>query len=90
MGFTHWCNFHFHSLSGCPLNAQAIKKGKVSEELMTIKVKASGGRRTGQGHDPQGLAPQGAHIQTLLHAGGDIWRGKKDASLKFELSYNFL
>uniref|UniRef100_A0A8C6E5Q4 ST18 C2H2C-type zinc finger transcription factor n=1 Tax=Moschus moschiferus TaxID=68415 RepID=A0A8C6E5Q4_MOSMO len=31
------------SLSGCPLNAQAIKKGKVSEELMTIKVKASGG-----------------------------------------------
>ncbi|XP_045147971.1 suppression of tumorigenicity 18 protein [Echinops telfairi] len=31
------------SLSGCPLNAQAIKKGKVSEELMTIKVKATGG-----------------------------------------------
>ncbi|XP_036617331.1 suppression of tumorigenicity 18 protein isoform X4 [Trichosurus vulpecula] len=31
------------SLSGCPLNAQAIKKGKVSEELMTIKLKASGG-----------------------------------------------
>ncbi|XP_025931621.1 suppression of tumorigenicity 18 protein isoform X4 [Apteryx rowi] len=31
------------SLSGCPLNAQAIKKGKISEELMTIKFKASGG-----------------------------------------------
>ncbi|XP_031297494.2 suppression of tumorigenicity 18 protein isoform X1 [Camelus dromedarius] len=31
------------SLSGCPLNAQAIKKGKVSEELMTVKLKASGG-----------------------------------------------
>ncbi|NXD23833.1 ST18 protein, partial [Spelaeornis formosus] len=33
---------HF-SLSGCPLNAQTIKKGKISEELMTIKLKASGG-----------------------------------------------
>lgn len=32
------------SLSGCPLNAQAIKKGKISEELMTIKLKASGGK----------------------------------------------
>uniref|UniRef100_A0A8C6EG65 ST18 C2H2C-type zinc finger transcription factor n=1 Tax=Microcebus murinus TaxID=30608 RepID=A0A8C6EG65_MICMU len=31
------------SLSGCPLNAQAIKKGKVSEELMSIKLKATGG-----------------------------------------------
>ncbi|XP_029443045.1 suppression of tumorigenicity 18 protein [Rhinatrema bivittatum] len=31
------------SLSGCPLNAQAIKKGKFSEELMTGKLKASGG-----------------------------------------------
>ncbi|KAM4688941.1 LOW QUALITY PROTEIN: suppression of tumorigenicity 18 protein [Discoglossus pictus] len=31
------------SLSGCPLNAQAIKKGKPSEELMTIKLKSSGG-----------------------------------------------
>ncbi|XP_058688360.1 suppression of tumorigenicity 18 protein isoform X1 [Poecile atricapillus] len=31
------------SLSGCPLNAQTIKKGKISEELMTIKLKASGG-----------------------------------------------
>ncbi|XP_055204757.2 suppression of tumorigenicity 18 protein isoform X2 [Gorilla gorilla gorilla] len=31
------------SLSGCPLNAQVIKKGKVSEELMTIKLKATGG-----------------------------------------------
>ncbi|XP_035294913.1 suppression of tumorigenicity 18 protein isoform X2 [Cricetulus griseus] len=31
------------SLSGCPLNAQAIKKVKVSEELMTIKLKATGG-----------------------------------------------
>ncbi|KAM9626455.1 suppression of tumorigenicity 18 protein isoform 1-T1 [Trichechus inunguis] len=31
------------SLSGCPLNAQAIKKGRVSEELMTIKLKATGG-----------------------------------------------
>ncbi|KAK2489733.1 hypothetical protein MC885_012432 [Smutsia gigantea] len=31
------------SLSGCPLNAQAIKKGKISEELMTIKLKATGG-----------------------------------------------
>ncbi|XP_060099790.1 suppression of tumorigenicity 18 protein isoform X2 [Heteronotia binoei] len=30
------------SLSGCPLNAQALKKGKISEELMTIKLKASG------------------------------------------------
>ncbi|XP_012370668.1 suppression of tumorigenicity 18 protein [Octodon degus] len=35
------------SLSGCPLNAQAIKKGKVSEELMTIKLKA-----TGASHSP--------------------------------------
>ncbi|XP_065254341.1 suppression of tumorigenicity 18 protein isoform X3 [Emys orbicularis] len=34
------------SLSGCPLNAQAIKKGKISEELMTIKLKASGGIET--------------------------------------------
>ncbi|XP_036734827.1 suppression of tumorigenicity 18 protein isoform X3 [Manis pentadactyla] len=31
------------SLSGCPLNAQAIKKSKISEELMTIKLKATGG-----------------------------------------------
>ncbi|KAH0617723.1 hypothetical protein JD844_016232 [Phrynosoma platyrhinos] len=31
------------NLSGCPLNAQALKKGKISEELMTIKLKASGG-----------------------------------------------
>ncbi|XP_075406961.1 suppression of tumorigenicity 18 protein-like [Tenrec ecaudatus] len=31
------------SLSGCPLNAQAIKKGGVSEQLMTIKLKATGG-----------------------------------------------
>ncbi|XP_078209645.1 suppression of tumorigenicity 18 protein isoform X6 [Callithrix jacchus] len=31
------------SLSGCPLNAQAIKKGKVSEELMSMKLKATGG-----------------------------------------------
>ncbi|KAL6089664.1 hypothetical protein STEG23_012668, partial [Scotinomys teguina] len=31
------------SLSGCPLNAQAIKKVKVPEELMTIKLKATGG-----------------------------------------------
>lgn len=31
------------SLSGCPLNAQAIKKVKVSEGLMTIKLKATGG-----------------------------------------------
>ncbi|EGW04113.1 Suppression of tumorigenicity protein 18 [Cricetulus griseus] len=31
------------NLSGCPLNAQAIKKVKVSEELMTIKLKATGG-----------------------------------------------
>nr|XP_020044083.1 suppression of tumorigenicity 18 protein [Castor canadensis] len=31
------------NLSGCPLNAQAIRKGKVSEELMTIKLKATGG-----------------------------------------------
>ncbi|XP_066481160.1 suppression of tumorigenicity 18 protein [Tiliqua scincoides] len=31
------------SLSGCPLNAQALKKSKISEELMTIKLKASGG-----------------------------------------------
>ncbi|XP_061456632.1 suppression of tumorigenicity 18 protein [Rhineura floridana] len=31
------------SLSGCPLNAQALKKGKMSEELMTVKLKASGG-----------------------------------------------
>ncbi|XP_043456995.1 suppression of tumorigenicity 18 protein isoform X4 [Prionailurus bengalensis] len=37
-------NYASHrSLSGCPLNAQAIKKGKVSEELMTIKLKATGG-----------------------------------------------
>lgn len=44
MYFTHWYNFYSHSLSGCPLNAQAIKKGKVSEELMTIKLKATGGK----------------------------------------------
>ncbi|XP_053105336.1 suppression of tumorigenicity 18 protein isoform X4 [Hemicordylus capensis] len=31
------------SLSGCPLNAQALKKSKITEELMTIKLKASGG-----------------------------------------------
>uniref|UniRef100_A0A8D0GSL8 ST18 C2H2C-type zinc finger transcription factor n=1 Tax=Sphenodon punctatus TaxID=8508 RepID=A0A8D0GSL8_SPHPU len=31
------------SLSGCPLNAQVIKKSKIAEELMTIKLKASGG-----------------------------------------------
>ncbi|KAG8570857.1 hypothetical protein GDO81_011448 [Engystomops pustulosus] len=31
------------SLSGCPLNAQAIKKGKTSEELMSVKIKTSGG-----------------------------------------------
>ncbi|XP_073535393.1 suppression of tumorigenicity 18 protein isoform X6 [Phyllobates terribilis] len=30
------------SLSGCPLNAQAIKKGKPSEELMSVKIKTSG------------------------------------------------
>ncbi|XP_068090854.1 suppression of tumorigenicity 18 protein isoform X3 [Hyperolius riggenbachi] len=30
------------SLSGCPLNAQAIKKGKASEELMTVKLKTNG------------------------------------------------
>lgn len=32
------------SLSGCPLNAQALKKGKISEELMTVKLKANGGK----------------------------------------------
>uniref|UniRef100_A0A670XPJ4 ST18 C2H2C-type zinc finger transcription factor n=1 Tax=Pseudonaja textilis TaxID=8673 RepID=A0A670XPJ4_PSETE len=31
------------SLSGCPLNAQALKKGKISEELMAVKLKANGG-----------------------------------------------
>ncbi|XP_043916353.1 suppression of tumorigenicity 18 protein [Protopterus annectens] len=32
------------SLSGCPLNAQALKKAKITgEELMTIKLKASSG-----------------------------------------------
>ncbi|XP_072267320.1 suppression of tumorigenicity 18 protein isoform X3 [Pyxicephalus adspersus] len=30
------------SLSGCPLNAQAIKKGKTSEELMSVKLKTNG------------------------------------------------
>ncbi|XP_066435078.1 suppression of tumorigenicity 18 protein [Eleutherodactylus coqui] len=35
------------SLSGCPLNAQAIKKGKTSEELMSVKIKASGGIENG-------------------------------------------
>lgn len=35
---THWT-----SLSGCPLNAQSIKK-KHSEEEMTIKLKASSGK----------------------------------------------
>lgn len=40
---------YFHSLSGCPLNAQAIKKGKVSEELMTIKLKATGGKSSWPG-----------------------------------------
>lgn len=51
--------FIFSSLSGCPLNAQAIKKGKVSEELMTIKLKATGGKvawkwpaHQGLGHSP--------------------------------------
>ncbi|XP_056377877.1 suppression of tumorigenicity 18 protein isoform X3 [Hyla sarda] len=29
------------SLSGCPLNAQAIKKGKTSDELMSVKIKTS-------------------------------------------------
>ncbi|KAE8598739.1 hypothetical protein XENTR_v10016920 [Xenopus tropicalis] len=31
------------SLSGCPLNAQALKKGKTSEELMSVKTKSSNG-----------------------------------------------
>ncbi|XP_069477137.1 suppression of tumorigenicity 18 protein isoform X2 [Ambystoma mexicanum] len=31
------------SLSGCPLNAQVIKKGKISDEMVTIKVKETGG-----------------------------------------------
>ncbi|XP_073535389.1 suppression of tumorigenicity 18 protein isoform X2 [Phyllobates terribilis] len=35
------------SLSGCPLNAQAIKKGKPSEELMSVKIKTSGGIENG-------------------------------------------
>ncbi|KAK2094775.1 Suppression of tumorigenicity 18 protein [Saguinus oedipus] len=35
------------NLSGCPLNAQAIKKGKVSEELMSIELKATGGKSAG-------------------------------------------
>ncbi|XP_075682370.1 suppression of tumorigenicity 18 protein isoform X2 [Rhinoderma darwinii] len=35
------------SLSGCPLNAQAIKKGKTSEELMSVKIKTSGGIENG-------------------------------------------
>ncbi|XP_063779777.1 suppression of tumorigenicity 18 protein isoform X2 [Pseudophryne corroboree] len=34
------------SLSGCPLNAQAIKKGK-AEELMSVKLKTSGGIENG-------------------------------------------
>ncbi|XP_040288019.1 suppression of tumorigenicity 18 protein isoform X1 [Bufo bufo] len=34
------------SLSGCPLNAQAIKKGKTSEEL-SVKIKTSGGIENG-------------------------------------------
>ncbi|KAM4706291.1 suppression of tumorigenicity 18 protein [Rhinophrynus dorsalis] len=36
------------SLSGCPLNAQAIKKGKASEELMSVKLKANGGIENGE------------------------------------------
>ncbi|XP_072267321.1 suppression of tumorigenicity 18 protein isoform X4 [Pyxicephalus adspersus] len=35
------------SLSGCPLNAQAIKKGKTSEELMSVKLKTNGGIENG-------------------------------------------
>ncbi|XP_069076256.1 suppression of tumorigenicity 18 protein isoform X1 [Pleurodeles waltl] len=31
------------SLSGCPLNAQVIKKGKLTEEMATIRIKAPGG-----------------------------------------------
>ncbi|XP_018124391.2 suppression of tumorigenicity 18 protein-like [Xenopus laevis] len=31
------------SLSGCPLNAQVIKKGKTSEELMPVMIKSSNG-----------------------------------------------
>lgn len=48
MDFTHGYKFSSHSLSGCPLNAQAIKKVKVSEELMTIKLKATGGKSPSQ------------------------------------------
>ena len=44
MHFTYGYKFFSHSLSGCPLNAQAIKKVKVSEGLMTIKLKATGGK----------------------------------------------
>lgn len=32
------------SLSGCPLNAQSIKKKHSEEEMMTIKLKASSGK----------------------------------------------
>ncbi|XP_056377884.1 suppression of tumorigenicity 18 protein isoform X9 [Hyla sarda] len=35
------------SLSGCPLNAQAIKKGKTSDELMSVKIKTSAGIENG-------------------------------------------
>lgn len=33
------------SLSGCPLNAQSIKKKPSEEEMMTIKLKTSSGKR---------------------------------------------
>lgn len=67
MCFTYRYNFSFHSLSGCPLNAQAIKKGKVSEELMTIKVKASGGKRAGRGGHLRGLDPGLRRVLCLNH-----------------------
>lgn len=46
--FPHGYKSSSRSLSGCPLNAQAIKKVKVSEELMTIKLKATGGKSPSQ------------------------------------------
>lgn len=37
------CDPPDHSLSGCPLNAQSIKKKHSEEEMMTIKLKTSSG-----------------------------------------------
>lgn len=35
--------FYLSSLSGCPLNAQSIKRKLSGDEMMTIKLKTSSG-----------------------------------------------